>query len=89
MAGERLFRLRMRPGRALMTATTDGTEVPSASSGVEVVVEEKVAAFLVRQRAAEIIGVEQDPQAGKEAGTEAGHEAGTEAGTEAGKEASL
>ena len=47
----------MRPGSAMLTATNDGTEAPSASSGEEVVVAEEVAAFLVRQRAAEVIEV--------------------------------
>jgi len=45
----------MRPGRAMLTATDDGTEAPSASSGDEVIVAEEVAAFLVRQRAAIVI----------------------------------
>ena len=67
MPGARLFRLRMRPGRAMLTATNDGTEAPSASSGDEVIVSEEVAAFLVRQRAAEVIEViepgDPDPEA--------------------------
>jgi hypothetical protein len=67
MPGARLFRLRMRPGRAMLTATNDGTEAPSASSGDEVIVAEEVAAFLVRQRAAEVIEViepgDPDPEA--------------------------
>lgn len=57
MPGARRFKVRMRPGRAVLTATNDGTEAPSASSGEEVVVAEKVAAFLVRQRAADVIEV--------------------------------
>jgi hypothetical protein len=39
----------------MLTATDDGTEAPSALSGEEVIVAEEVAAFLVRQRAAEVI----------------------------------
>jgi len=41
----------------MFTATNDGTEAPAASSGEEVIVAEEVAAFLVRQRAAEVIEV--------------------------------
>jgi hypothetical protein len=51
----RLFKIRMRPGRALMGATNDGTEAPQGSSGQEVVVDERTAAFLIRHRAAEVI----------------------------------
>lgn len=51
----------------MLTATNDGTEAPSASSGEEVIVAEEVAAFLVRQRAAEVIEViepgDPDPEA--------------------------
>ena len=57
MPGGRLFKIRLRPGRAMFTATNDGTEAPAASSGEEVIVAEEVAAFLVRQRAAEVIEV--------------------------------
>jgi hypothetical protein len=57
MPDARLFRIRMRPGRAMLTANNDGTDMPSAGSGEEVVVAEEVASFLVRQRAAEIIEV--------------------------------
>lgn len=39
----------------MLTATNDRTAAPSASSGQEVIVAEDVAAFLVRQRAAEVI----------------------------------
>jgi len=41
----------------MLTASNDGTQTPSASSGEEVVVSEEVAAFLVRQRAAHIAEV--------------------------------
>ncbi|HEX5173185.1 MAG TPA: hypothetical protein VFV91_03475 [Gaiellaceae bacterium] len=56
MAG-RLFKIRMRPGRALLGMTNDGTEAPHADSGGEVVVSEHTAAFLARNRAAEVIEV--------------------------------
>lgn len=54
---ERLFRIRMRRGRALLVASTDGAAAESASEGEEVVVAEETAAFLVRGRAAEVIDV--------------------------------
>jgi hypothetical protein len=41
----------------MLTSANDGSETPSAEPGGEVVVSEEVAAFLVRQRAAEIIEV--------------------------------
>ena len=47
----------MRPGRALLGMTSDGTEPPRAGSEEEVVVPEHTAGFLVRQRAAEVIEV--------------------------------
>ena len=47
----------MRPGRALLGMTSDGTAPPRAGSEEEVVVPEHTAAFLVRQRAAEVIEV--------------------------------
>ena len=47
----------MRPGSAMLTATNDGSQAPSAASGDEVVVAEEIAAFLIRQRAAEVIEV--------------------------------
>ena len=47
----------MRRGRALLGATSDGTEPPRAGSEEEVVLSEHTAAFLVRQRAAEVIEV--------------------------------
>jgi hypothetical protein len=57
MPGARFFKIRMRPGSAMLTATNDGTDAPSAPSGEEVVVAEEVAAFLVRQRAAVVIEI--------------------------------
>ena len=56
MAG-RLFKIRMRPGRALSGMTNDGIEAPRADSGEEVVVSEHKAAFLARNRAAQVIEV--------------------------------
>ena len=55
----RRFRLKMRPGRAMFTATPDhdSESATSAGAGEEVVVSEKTAAFLVRQRAADIVGI--------------------------------
>jgi hypothetical protein len=54
----RIFRLRMRPGSAMLTATSgEGEAGASAAAGDELVVSEEVAAFLVRQRAAQIIEV--------------------------------
>jgi hypothetical protein len=55
----RLFRIKMRPGRAMFTATRDAETEPPTSAGEneEVVVSETAAAFLVRQRAAEILEV--------------------------------
>jgi hypothetical protein len=47
----------MRLGRAMLTSANDGSETPSAEPGGEVVVSEEVAAFLVRQRAAEVFEV--------------------------------
>jgi hypothetical protein len=51
----------------MLTTTSDGTKAPSASSGDEVIVAEEVAAFLVRQRAAEVTEViapgDPDPEA--------------------------
>jgi hypothetical protein len=54
MTGSRMFRVRMRRGRALVGATSDGTEPSRAGSGEEVVVPESTAAFLMRKRAAEL-----------------------------------
>lgn len=67
MQGARLFKIRMRPGRAMLTATADGTRAPSASSGEEVVVAEEAAAFLIRQRAADVIEVIQPRDRDREA----------------------
>ena len=47
----------MRPFRAMLTITDEESQCPSASSGEEIVVSEKEAAFLVRQRAADVIEV--------------------------------
>jgi hypothetical protein len=47
----------MRPGRAFLGATNDGTEPPQAAAGEDAVVTETVAAFLVRQRAAVIVEI--------------------------------
>lgn len=47
----------MRPGRSMGTSTSDGSRAYSASANDEIVVPEVVAAFLVRQRAAEILEV--------------------------------
>lgn len=57
MAGKRLFKIKMSPGRALITASNDGADTPAAAAAEEVVVGEHVAAFLLRQRAAEIIEI--------------------------------
>jgi len=47
----------MRPGRSMISATNDGSDAPSAGAGEEVVVAEEAAAFLIRERAAEIVEV--------------------------------
>jgi hypothetical protein len=52
-----MFKIRMRPGRALLGMTNDGTKAPQADSGEEAVVSEHAAAFLARNRAAEVIEV--------------------------------
>jgi hypothetical protein len=56
---KRVFRLRIRPGRVVFSSSADPERDPliSAGAGEEVVVSEKTAAFLVRQRSAEIIEV--------------------------------
>jgi hypothetical protein len=56
---QRMFRLRMRPGRSMLTASSDPELEPatSAAAGEDVVVSEANAAFLVRQRAADIVEV--------------------------------
>jgi len=55
----RTFRLKMRPGRAMFTATSDPEREPAASAaaGDEVVVSEQAAAFLIRQSAADIVEI--------------------------------
>jgi hypothetical protein len=52
-----MFKIRIRPGRALLGMTNDGTDAPQAGSGEEVVVSEHTAAFLARNGAAEVIEV--------------------------------
>jgi hypothetical protein len=49
----------MRRGRAMLTASSDPEREPSTSAGAgdEVLVSEETAAFLVRQRAADIIEI--------------------------------
>lgn len=56
---KRMFRLRMRPGRGMVTMTADTEREPatSAGAGEEVVVSEETAAFLVRGRAADIVEI--------------------------------
>ncbi len=55
----RTLRLKIRPGRAMLTATSEPEREPatSAAAGDEVVVSERAAAFLIRQRAAEIVEI--------------------------------
>jgi hypothetical protein len=54
----RRFRLRLRPGRAVVSFNPDARQPNNQSdSGVEIVVSEPEAAFLVRQRAVDIIEV--------------------------------
>jgi hypothetical protein len=55
----RIFRLRMRPGRAVLSVSSDPEREPatSAGAGEEVVVSEETAAFLIRQRAADIVEI--------------------------------
>jgi hypothetical protein len=54
-----MFRLRMRRGRAMLTASLDPEREPSTSAGAgdEVLVSEETAAFLMRQRAANVIEI--------------------------------
>jgi hypothetical protein len=56
---KRRFRLRMRPGRAMVTFTTDPEREPASTAGAaeEVIVSEETAAFLIRQRAADIVEI--------------------------------
>lgn len=53
----RTVRVRLRPGRAVLTASSDPELEPpvSARAGDDVVVSEKAAAFLIRQRAADVV----------------------------------
>lgn len=55
----RMFRLRMRPGSAMLTAISGPEREPGTSAVArdEIVVSEEVAAFLIRQRAAHIVEV--------------------------------
>lgn len=50
----------MRPGRALLGMTNDGTNAPQAGAGEEMVVSEHTAAFLVRNHAAEVVEQAED-----------------------------
>jgi hypothetical protein len=54
-----MFRLKMRPGRSMLGASSDPEFEPatSAAAGEEVVASEEAAAFLVQQRAADLIEV--------------------------------
>lgn len=57
----------MRKGIAMVSFASDGTQGGgTADAGDEIVVPEKTAAFLVRQRAAEIIEVIEDEPAAAE-----------------------
>ena len=53
----RMVRVRLRPGRAAFTASSDPELEPPvpAGAGDEVVVSEQAAAFLIRQRAADVV----------------------------------
>jgi hypothetical protein len=53
--------MRARLFRIKVGATNDGTTAPTAGARDELVVEEEVAAFLMGQRAAEIIEVIESP----------------------------
>jgi hypothetical protein len=54
-----MVRLKLRPGRAVLTATSDPRQEPLPAAGAEdeIVVSEQAAAFLVRQRAAVVIEI--------------------------------
>jgi hypothetical protein len=54
---DRLFKIKMRRGRALLGMTNDGSDAPRAGSAGAVVVDEHTAAFLVRNRAATVVEV--------------------------------
>lgn len=65
----RMFRLRMRPGRSMLGASSAPAleAATSAAAGEDVVVSEEAAAFLVRQRAAVIVEIiEKPPEGGTE-----------------------
>ena len=57
MVRSRLFKLRLRPGRALIGFGSDEARQRSATAGEEIVVTEEIAASLIRHRAAEIVEV--------------------------------
>jgi hypothetical protein len=68
MAVPRMFRVRMRPGH-MMATTRENASMTTAGAGDEIVVTEKVAAFLMKQGAAEVVEVidradDASPQAG-------------------------
>lgn len=62
---QRMFRVKMLPGRSMLAASSDPDleAATSAAAGEEVVVSEEAAAFLVRQRAADIVEVIEMPPA--------------------------
>jgi len=53
----RLFKVRMRSGRALIGFGSDEARQRSATAGEEIVVTEEIAASLIRHRAGEIVEV--------------------------------
>lgn len=57
MAVRRVFRVRMRRGRALLSGAAGGGTGQPGSTDEEVVVAEETAAFLVREQAAEVVEV--------------------------------
>lgn len=57
----RTFRLRLRPGRAMVGFGSKGLEDTHGEAGDEIVVPEATAAFLVRQRAVDIVEVIDPP----------------------------
>jgi hypothetical protein len=64
----RRFRIRMRKGVAMVSFASDGTQGAggTAAAGDEIVVPETTAAFLVRQRSADIVEVIEDEPAAAE-----------------------
>jgi hypothetical protein len=65
MSGSRrMFRLLMRSGRSMVSFSSDPEhEAPASSSaGDEVVVSEEAAAFLLRQRAADVVEIIELPE---------------------------